>query len=135
MLMQETTTVTTTEKLRIAQQRAEKRARAQAARPPNEPALPRESSARTTPHDQRPSASSIGPPLTKLLLSRTDLAALGINYSRAHLHRLMAAGKFPRQLALGPERSARKAWNRRDVEAWLAALPYSDTTKNEETAA
>ena len=46
----------------------------------------------------------------KRLLSRDDLVALGILFSRAHLHRLVRDGKFPAPVALGPQRDrARKA--------------------------
>jgi len=53
-----------------------------------------------------------------MLLSRADLREhYGITYSRPHLHRLMHAGKFPRQVALGgSEPYARKAWHRADIE-------------------
>lgn len=61
-------------------------------------------------------------PAGKVLLSHADLLALGITYSRQHLYRLMAAGAFPRPVALGSEVYARKAWRRADVEAWIAAL-------------
>jgi predicted DNA-binding transcriptional regulator AlpA len=59
-----------------------------------------------------------------VLLSHADLREFyGIDYSRAHLHRLMAARKFPRQVGLGPAAYARKAWRRADVEQWIADLP------------
>jgi predicted DNA-binding transcriptional regulator AlpA len=60
-----------------------------------------------------------------VLIGLADLNALGISYSRSHLWRLVAEGKFPAPVALGPEVYARKAWRREDVEAWLAALPYT----------
>jgi predicted DNA-binding transcriptional regulator AlpA len=61
-----------------------------------------------------------------LLLSRDDLRhCYGINYSRQHLWRLIQDGRFPRPVAFGPESYARKAWKRSDVEAWVAALPYT----------
>jgi prophage regulatory protein len=63
------------------------------------------------------------PPLPdKLLLSHTDLHALGISYSRQHLYRLMASGAFPRPVALGAEVCARKAWRRSDIMNWLGQL-------------
>ncbi len=70
-------------------------------------------------------AARQGPTPNKVLLGLADLRALGISYSRQHLWRLVAKGKFPAPVALGPEVYARKAWRRADVEAWLAALPYS----------
>jgi predicted DNA-binding transcriptional regulator AlpA len=75
-----------------------------------------------------PAAAPAEPPM---LLGRADLREhYGITYSRAHFHRLMREGRFPRQVALGPEVYARKAWHRSDIETWLAALPYT-TNKNE----
>jgi prophage regulatory protein len=62
------------------------------------------------------------PSFSKLLLSLADLHALGISYSRQHIYRLVAEGRFPRPVALGPELYARKAWRSADVEQWLAAL-------------
>lgn len=61
----------------------------------------------------------------KWLLSRPDLAKLGISYSRAHLWRLICAGQFPAPVALGPAQYARKCWRRKDVEDWLAHLPLA----------
>ena len=61
----------------------------------------------------------------KLLLSYLDLRALGISWSRQHLHRLMREGRFPPQVASGPEPSARKFWKAGDIAVWLAALPYA----------
>jgi predicted DNA-binding transcriptional regulator AlpA len=59
-----------------------------------------------------------------VLLGRADLREYyGITYSRAHLHRLMREGKFPRQVALGPEMYCRKVWRRGDIEQWIASLP------------
>jgi predicted DNA-binding transcriptional regulator AlpA len=119
--------VTTTDQLRKAQERvAEQRERALAARPTGKPG-PGASRRRPllTAHDERSSALATAPPLSKLLLSRADLNALGISYSRPHLHRLVAEGRFPAPVAFGPEPYARKAWRAADVEAWLAALPYT----------
>ena len=65
----------------------------------------------------------------KLLLSYLDLRALGISWSRQHLHRLMREGRFPPQVASGPEQCARKFWRAEDVEAWLAALPYTEAAE------
>jgi predicted DNA-binding transcriptional regulator AlpA len=77
--------------------------------------------------DRRPAApAQVGPPL---LLSRDDLKQhYGIRYTRSHLHRLMRDGKFPRQVSLGPESYARKAWRRQDIETWVANLPVSTGT-------
>jgi predicted DNA-binding transcriptional regulator AlpA len=68
-------------------------------------------------------------PVTSLpqLLSRDDLATYyGITYSRKHLWRLMRAGTFPRPVALGTAKYARKAWRRQDIEAFIASRPVVD---------
>jgi predicted DNA-binding transcriptional regulator AlpA len=58
-----------------------------------------------------------------VLLSRDDLREFyGIRYSRWHIHRLTALGRFPAPVALAPERYARKCWRRDDIEKWIAAL-------------
>jgi predicted DNA-binding transcriptional regulator AlpA len=125
--------VTIQEKLRQAQQRVEKqRAQALATRPTGKPGPAASRRKPPTPKTERPSALATAPPLEKVLLSRADLNALGISYSRAHLARLVAEGKFPAPVALGgPEPSARKAWRVADVEAWLAALPYTNAGDRE----
>jgi predicted DNA-binding transcriptional regulator AlpA len=70
---------------------------------------------------KRVAAKHSGPPM---LLSHADLREhYGITYSRVHLHRLMREGKFPRQVAFGPEQYSRKAWRRDAVEAFVASLP------------
>jgi prophage regulatory protein len=118
-------------KLEDARKRVDtQRARERAARPTNEPTPSRRSPLRTTPRAERPSA----PPPGKVLLSHDDLRALGISYSRQHLHRLIREGRFPAPVALGPEQYARKAWKSEDVACWLAALSYT-TDDNEESAA
>lgn len=124
-------------KARLAQARkraAAKRAQAQAARPANDPVPPRARALRTTPRELRPSMPAARPPSGKVLLGLGDLRALGISWSRQHLHRLMHAGKFPRPVALGPEVRARKAWRADDIERWLASLPYIDSAESEEAA-
>lgn len=52
------------------------------------------------------------------LLSRDDLAQLGIRYSRIHLHRLVLAGKFPKPVKLG---AGRNAWVEAEVLGWIEA--------------
>jgi prophage regulatory protein len=54
--------------------------------------------------------------MTKLLL-RDDLKSRGIPYSNMHLHRLEAAGRFPKRLRVG----ARAAWLENEIEDWLQA--------------
>ena len=104
---------------------AAKRAQAQTARPANDPTPPRAHTMRTTPRDLPPSVPAIGLPQGKVLLGLADLRALGISWSRQHLHRLMRESRFPPQVASGPEPSARKFWKAGDIAAWLAALPYA----------
>ena len=52
------------------------------------------------------------------LLSFKDLRALGISFSREHLWRLEAAGKFPRRVYLSPQKIA---WFEDEVLAWVQA--------------
>jgi len=123
------------DKLKQALKRvAAKRAQAQAARSANDPAPPRARALQTTPRELRPSMPTAGPPQGKVLLGLADLRALGISWSRQHLHRLMHEGRFPSQLVSGPEPSARKFWKADDIAAWLAALPYADGASDEEAA-
>jgi predicted DNA-binding transcriptional regulator AlpA len=75
-------------------------------------------------------AARQGPTPDKVLLSRADLNALGISYSRQHLFRLVREGRFPRPIALsGPQPYSRKVWRRADVERWLAGLNYTGDGK------
>jgi predicted DNA-binding transcriptional regulator AlpA len=62
------------------------------------------------------------PPLGKELLSRDDLRALGVPWSRSRLYKVIAAGRFPRPVATGPNVYDRKLWRRQDVECWLRQL-------------
>ena len=52
------------------------------------------------------------------LLTYKDLRAIGISFSREHLWRLEAAGKFPRRIYLSPQKIA---WFEDEVLAWLQA--------------
>jgi predicted DNA-binding transcriptional regulator AlpA len=40
--------------------------------------------------------------MAKELLSFNDLSAFGISYSRARVYALMKAGRFPKQVKIGP---------------------------------
>ena len=51
------------------------------------------------------------------LLNRDDLRECGIRYSRAHLHRLIRAGKFPAPIKLGLNRNA---WVSTEIASWIA---------------
>jgi prophage regulatory protein len=55
----------------------------------------------------------------RLLLSREDLKALGIPYSKSQLYRRMKEGSFPRAVKLG---GSRIAWRRDDVIEWIDSL-------------
>lgn len=61
-------------------------------------------------------AKSTSGPTQPVLLSREDLLELGIRYSREHIRRLEAEGKFPRRVRLSP---GRIAWMFNEVMAWL----------------
>lgn len=120
-------------KLELALRRAAaKRAQAQAARPANDPVSARPRALPTLPHGLRPSALAAGPPPGKVLLGLADLRALGISWSRQHLHRLMREGRFPPQVSSGPETCARKFWRAEDIQRWLEALRYRESREAHE---
>jgi prophage regulatory protein len=50
----------------------------------------------------------------------SKLPEKGIYYSRVHLARLIAAGKFPAPVEVG---TGRIAWIESELEAWLAERP------------
>ena len=50
------------------------------------------------------------------LLTFADIKLLGIPYSRAHLYRLIKAGKFPRPVRLS---EARVAFRQADLRQWI----------------
>ena len=52
------------------------------------------------------------------LVSRKDLRTMGITYSNPHLLVLEREGRFPRRVMLS---SARVAWVRCEIRAWIAA--------------
>ncbi len=64
----------------------------------------------------RPSADALD---TKILLSRKDLAALGIHQSASTLARWEQRGTFPRRVFLS---KASVAWPAAAVRQWLANL-------------
>jgi predicted DNA-binding transcriptional regulator AlpA len=55
----------------------------------------------------------------KELLAFADLRLLGISYSRAHIYRLIKAGKFPRPVRLGDNRIA---FAREKIAAYIEAI-------------
>jgi prophage regulatory protein len=54
------------------------------------------------------------------LLSYRELKLRGIPYSRTHLRRLEALGKFPRHITLGEGLGALIAWPEHEVDQWIA---------------
>jgi len=60
------------------------------------------------------------------LLSYNDLKAIGISFSREHLRRLEAAGKFPRRIYLSEQKIA---WFEDEVLAWLEARAAERSTR------
>jgi predicted DNA-binding transcriptional regulator AlpA len=67
--------------------------------------------------------SKLAEPPAPLLIPDTAAAALA-GVSRAHWHRLRAAGKLPPSIRLG----RKVLWRRLEIEAWIAAgCPDSPT--------
>jgi prophage regulatory protein len=52
------------------------------------------------------------------LLDRDELSQKGIKFSRGHLHRLIAAGVFPKPVKLGKNRNA---WLENEIDAFIEA--------------
>jgi prophage regulatory protein len=50
------------------------------------------------------------------LLDRDGLSQKGIKFSRGHLHRLIAAGRFPKPVKLGKNRNA---WLETEVDDFI----------------
>jgi prophage regulatory protein len=61
---------------------------------------------------------------TPILLSREDLKARGIRYSRAQLWRKVKDGSFPRPVRLGENRVA---WLSTEIDAWIDAIAAART--------
>jgi prophage regulatory protein len=51
------------------------------------------------------------------LLDRAGLKAKGINFSATQIWRLMAAGKFPKQIKIG----SKNAWVEQEIDDFIAA--------------
>jgi prophage regulatory protein len=64
------------------------------------------------------------PRLPIVLVSPAGLRARGIDYSRSHLWRLEAEGRFPKRVKLG---SGRVAWIADEVDAYLLGLAAERT--------
>ena len=56
---------------------------------------------------------------TPILLSREDLKARGISYSRAQIYRKIKDGSFPTPVRLGEKRIA---WLGHEIDDWIKAL-------------
>jgi predicted DNA-binding transcriptional regulator AlpA len=89
---------------------------------PRTPSARNSAPAPTAPERSLPERAQPPPPLCKELLSRDDLRALGVPWSRSRLYKVIAAGRFPRPVSTGPNVYDRKLWRRRDVEVWLRQL-------------
>jgi prophage regulatory protein len=50
------------------------------------------------------------------LLDREALIAKGVKFSRAHLHRLVTAGAFPRPVKIGKNRNC---WLESEIDAFI----------------
>ena len=50
------------------------------------------------------------------LISIRELDGMGVSYSRAHIYRLVRAGKFPKPIKLGENRIA---WVEAEVDEWI----------------
>lgn len=55
----------------------------------------------------------------RVWLSYEDLQSRGIKFTRTHIRRLEAAGKFPARVKMGKHRIA---WRLDAIEAWEASL-------------
>jgi prophage regulatory protein len=60
------------------------------------------------------------------LLTFKELKALGLSFSREHLWRLEAAGKFPRRIYLS---SQKIAWFADEIADWLQARANERSTR------
>jgi prophage regulatory protein len=54
-----------------------------------------------------------------ILLSREDIKARGISYSRAQIYRKIKDGSFPPPVRLGENRIA---WLSNEIDAWIEAI-------------
>jgi prophage regulatory protein len=52
------------------------------------------------------------------MLDISDLRERGIKFSRQHLHRLVASGKFPKPVKIGENTNA---WPEAEIDAYLKA--------------
>ena len=56
--------------------------------------------------------------MQNILLSYPDLRRIGITYSKEHLRRLEAEGRFPKRVRLSERRVS---WRLDEVRAWIDA--------------
>jgi prophage regulatory protein len=64
--------------------------------------------------------------MAPILLSREDLKARGINYSRAQLYRKVKDGSFPLPVKLGENKVA---WLSAEIDAWIDAITAARQAK------
>jgi prophage regulatory protein len=57
--------------------------------------------------------------MAPILLSREDLKARGISYSRAQIYRKVKDGSFPKPVKLGENKVA---WLATEIDAWIEAI-------------
>jgi len=57
-----------------------------------------------------------------ILVDWKRLKAMGWPYSRTSTYRMVADGRFPKFLKLGPARGARIAWRWKDIKSFFESL-------------
>jgi prophage regulatory protein len=57
--------------------------------------------------------------MAPILISREDLKARGISYSRAQLYRKVKDGSFPKPVRLGENKVA---WLAAEIDAWIEEI-------------
>jgi prophage regulatory protein len=60
------------------------------------------------------------------LLGFADLRTLGVPYSRQHIWRLIAAGKFPRPIKFGSGPNCRCLFSRAEIQKWIERIAERD---------
>lgn len=65
--------------------------------------------------------------MEQVVVDWKGLKALGVPYSRAHIWRMMDAGRFPRAFKLGSHRNAHPVWWLSDITDWLKAHANAQT--------
>jgi prophage regulatory protein len=70
--------------------------------------------------------------MRRRLLDRDGLSQKGIKYSRGHLHRLIAAGLFPKPLKIGKNRNC---WLESEVDDFIEKKVAERDANNDAEAA